>query len=138
MQLKIFTLTVLALSLTSVLSCSTIAHHHRQLVSAVHSESDETDPISGEWNVTFFVQGHNTPATFNLKLDGNEVTGTANSEHTGPGTVRDGKWEKNKLSFTLDFEKHESISITGTLQDAKLVGEFRTEGFVAKWEATRK
>lgn len=96
------------------------------------------DPISGEWEVTFFVHGSTTPATFTLKLEGDKVTGAANSVHTGPGTIRDGSWIDNKLSFTLDFKSHESIAINGTLQDGKLVGEFRTEGFVAKWEAKKK
>ena len=43
-----------------------------------------------------------------------------------------------KLSFTLDFEKHESIDVTGTLKDGKLAGEFHTEGFTDKWEAKKK
>jgi len=67
-----------------------------------------------------------------------KVTGTAESAHTGPGTVRDGSWANNKLSFTLDFKTHESIAITGTLKDGQLVGEFRTEGFVSNWEAKKK
>jgi hypothetical protein len=66
------------------------------------------------------------------------VTGTAESTHTGPGTVRDGSWISGKLSFTLDFKTHESIVITGKLQETKLVGEFTTEGFTSTWEATKK
>jgi len=103
------------------------------------SHADVTDDlITGEWTVSFFVNGHSTPATFVLKLDGDKVTGTANSDHTGQGTVRDGKFEKGKLSFTLDFQKHESIAINGELKGEKLAGEFRTEGFVANWEAVKK
>ena len=132
------TLAVLVVSLASTLSCSAIARHHEHFAHKTLSESVSDDPISGEWSVVFLLEGHHTPATFNLTLDGNKVTGTANSEHTGPGTVRDGKWEKNALTFTLDFKNHESIAITGSLENAKLAGEFRTEGFVAKWEATRK
>jgi hypothetical protein len=102
-----------------------------------HAEVTD-DPITGEWTVSFFVNGHSTPATFVLKLEGDKVTGTANSDHTGQGTVRDGKFEKGKLSFTLDFQKHESIAINGELKGEKLAGEFRTEGFVANWEAVKK
>jgi len=131
-------LALLAVSLVSVWSCSAIARHHDHLVHQVLSAPVSDDPISGEWNVVFLLEGHHTPATFNLTLDGTKVTGTANSEHTGPGTIRDGRWEKNILSFTLDFKKHESIAITGLLENGKLSGEFQTEGFVAKWEATRK
>lgn len=107
-------------------------HSHAQTLVA------QEDPISGTWEVSFFVHSQVTPATFVFKLDGAKVTGTANSDHTGPGTVREGTWENGKLNFTLDFQKHESVILNGTLQDSKLVGEFRTEGFVAKWEAKRK
>jgi hypothetical protein len=105
---------------------------------ATANEKMDADPISGEWSVSFFVQGTTTPATFKLKLEGNKVTGTAESAHTGSGTVRDGSWKENKLSFALDFPKHESIAITGHLEGDKLVGEFTTEGFTAKWEGTKK
>lgn len=97
-----------------------------------------SDPISGDWDVSFFVQGSTTPAIFKLKLDGDKVTGTAESHHTGPGTISKGSWSDNQLSFTLDFKSHESIVVTGALKDGKLSGEFRTEGFVAKWEAKKK
>jgi hypothetical protein len=117
-------------------ACSAAALHHE--VFAHESSRQDADPITGEWDVTFRVQDTKTPATFKLKLDGDKVFGTVYSEHTGAGTLRDGSWKENKLSFTIDFAKHESIAITGTLKDGMLVGEFRTEGFVEKWEAKRK
>lgn len=96
------------------------------------------DPISGAWDVTFHVEGYPpTPATMELKLDGHKVTGRISSEHTGPGKVTEGVWKGDTLSFIAVFESHESIALTGTLQDGMLVGEFKTEGFVAKWEAKR-
>ena len=105
---------------------------------AASSLVQKGDPISGEWNVTFFVHEMKTPATFKFKLDGTTLTGTAYSEHTGPGTIRDGKWVDGKMSFTLDFAKHESIVVKGTIAGGKLTGEFSTEGFTDKWEAVRK
>ena len=96
------------------------------------------DLISGDWDVLFKVGEHTSPASFKFKLDGDKVTGTAESAHTGPGTIRDGSWIDGKLSFTLDFKTHESIAITGKLQETKLVGEFTTEGFTSTWEATKK
>src|SRR5207247_2488820 len=63
--------------------------------------------------------------------------GTAASHHTGPGTLRDGSWKDNRLAFTLDFASHESIAVTGGLREGGLGGEFRTEGMVGQWEATR-
>ena len=135
----LFTLCSLILSIVLLSGCSAIAQHHDRLMAHHFSHAEAADdPISGEWNVSFFVNGHTTPASFALKLDGDKVTGTANSDHTGLGTIREGKFEKGKLSFALDFQKHESIAITGELKGDKLSGEFRTEGFVANWEATKK
>ncbi len=96
------------------------------------------DPISGEWAVTFHVREMVIPGTFTFILDGTKITGTGYSNHTGAGTIRDGKWVDGKLSLTLDFKKHESISVTSVLKDGKLAGEFTTEGFTDKWEATKK
>jgi hypothetical protein len=93
------------------------------------------DPISGSWDVMFYVEGHPTAATMELKLEGHRVTGKISSAHTGPGKVTDGSWADDTLAFTAVFEGHESIALTGSLQGGKLVGEFRTEGFTAKWEA---
>ena len=97
------------------------------------------DPISGTWAATFHVEGYPpTPVTFEFKLEGQKVTGTIKSEHTGPGRVTEGKWVNDTLSFTAVFENHESIVIWGHIEVDQLVGEFKTEGFVAKWEAKKQ
>lgn len=138
MRLKTFlSLILVALAAAIPLACSSAATLHNEIWRHEVWPKD-ADPISGEWEVSFYLQGTTTPATFKLKLDGDKVTGTAESAHTGSGTVRDGLWAENKLSFTLDFKSHESIVITGSLKDGKLAGEFRTEGFVEKWEAKKK
>src|SRR5437660_9193121 len=134
---SILTLVLLALTTTTPLACSSVDELHREVLRHDATKQD-SDPISGEWDVTFHVHNTTAPAIFKLKLEADKVTGTAYSDHTGPGTVRDGSWVNNKLSFTLDFKKHESIAITGALKDGKLVGEFRTEGFTEKWEAKKK
>jgi len=133
-------LTAVALMTVLASACSAIARHHAAFTSRDHTgpASLADDPISGEWSVSFFVHNSTTPGTFTLKLDGSKVIGTAYSDHTGEGTVRDGKWVDGKLSFILDFKKHESIEITGALKDGKLIGEFSTEGFTSKWEANKK
>lgn len=138
-------LTALTLATIFLSACSAMAKHHDELFSKEPARSttqpitnDRSDPISGEWDVSFFVHEKKTPATFKLKLEGTTITGTAHSDHTGEGTVRDGKWVDGKLSFTLDFKKHESIAITGAVKEGKLVGQFTTEGFTEKWEAVRK
>ena len=128
-------LTVLTLATIFLSACSAIAKHHDELF---RPANDQSDPISGEWDVSFFVHEKKTPATFTLKLEGTKITGTAYSDHTGAGTVREGKWVDGKLNFTLDFKKHESIAISGAVKEGKLVGQFTTEGFTEKWEAVRK
>ena len=97
-----------------------------------------SDPISGEWDGLFEAMGTTTPFALEFKLEDHKLTGKASSAHTGPGTISEGSWTDNKLSFTLEFAAHESIALTATLKDGKLVGEFRTEGFVSKWEAKKK
>ena len=96
------------------------------------------DAISGDWQVTFHVHEMTMPATFNFKAEGANVTGTVYSDHTGAGTIREGKYADGKLNFTVDFTKHESIVVKGTMTEGKLTGEFSTEGFTDKWEAVRK
>lgn len=131
--------TLLAIFLSAY---STLARHHEGLPThqprQLTSSPSQPDPISGAWDVSFFVNGKAHPSTFDLKLEGAKVTGTAFSDHTGPGTVRDGLWSEGKLRFTLDFKKHESIVVKGALKDGKLAGEFTTEGFTSNWEAKRK
>ena len=133
----ILSLVLLALATTAPLACSTADAFHREVFRPSATRQD-SDPISGEWDVTFLVQKTKTPATFKLKLNGDRVTGTVYSEHTGAGTLSDGSWKDQKLNFTVDFARHESIAISGTLKDGMLLGEFRTEGFSEKWEAKRK
>ena len=140
--MRIKTISILAVTpvlMIVVSACSVVARHHHEFTGVDRQAAAQTnDPLSGEWNVSFLVQGHTTPARFNFKLDGQAVTGTAYSEHTGAGTIRDGKYVDGKLSCVIDFTKHESIAIKGEFREAKLVGEFTTEGFTAKWEAVKK
>ena len=144
MSLKTFSV-LAAMIFTTILltACTAIAKHHAAFIGNERTTSalianNEADPISGEWTVSFFVGDTTTPATFNLKLAGAKVTGTVYSEHTGPGTVREGKWADGKLVLMLDFKNHESIAVDGVMKDGKLTGEFHTEGFTDKWEAKKK
>ena len=98
--------------------------------------SQPSGSIAGEWNITFMVQGQSVPGTLVLAAEGEKLTGTVETQHTGPGKLQDGKFAASKLSATCVFERHESIDLTGELQGEKLVGTFRTEGREGKWEAT--
>ena len=136
---------LLVLTLLAVVTSAypAIAGHHEGLANHQPAQQTpepkkETDPISGAWDASFSAQGTTIPATFDLKLEGAKVTGSVNSDYTGPGTVRDGSWADGKISFTMEFEKRESIAVNGTLKDGKLVGEFTTQGFTSSWEAVKK
>ena len=110
MKLKIFSVAIVGVLMSTLLSgCSTIAAHHRALFSSQPtrqtSVAQGADPITGEWTVTFHVDDTTMPATFKFKLEGTRVTGTAFSDHTGEGIIRDGKWLDGKLSFAADFRE---------------------------------
>ena len=96
-----------------------------------------SDSVSGTWDITFKMGEHTGEGTMTLKLDGDKVTGTVETAHTGPGTLSNGTYKDGKLSFTADFAKHESINFTGEINDGKIQGEFATEGMTGTWAATR-
>ena len=93
--------------------------------------------IAGEWNISFMVQGQTVPGTLVLAVEGETLTGTVETQHTGPGKLQGGKFAASKLSATCVFDRHESMALMGEVQGGKLVGTFRTEGREGKWEATR-
>lgn len=96
------------------------------------------DAISGDWNISFQVQGMEVGGTMTLKLEGAAVTGKVETEHTGPGTLRNGSFSDNKLSMRMEFASHEPIEATAVYKDGKLTGEFKTEGNTGTWIGTRK
>ena len=108
------------------------------LLAATLGSAGESDLISGEWEGTFEIGGGSAVVTLNFKLDGETLSGSGRSEHTGPGIISQGSMVGDQLKFTLNFEKHESIAIEGSLQAGQLTGEFRTEGMVGHWTARKK
>jgi hypothetical protein len=144
-QMRLKTLAGLALPALAVLvSVSVInAEHRRPLLSNNQAQptsiAQDADPLSGEWSARFYVGDNATPATFKFRLEGTKVTGTIYADHTGEGTIRDGKWLDGKLSFAADFKSHQPIVIQGILKDGKLAGEaHHPEGPTYKWEANKK
>jgi len=90
---------------------------------------------TGDWDVTCHIEGFTVPGKMSLKVQGEAVTGTVDTEHTGHGTIANGSWKDGKLSLTATFEKHESIVFSGTVKDGKIEGEFQTEGNTGQWTA---
>ncbi len=107
------------------------------LVLAASTTTTAADPISGRWAGKFDAMGQIVPFRMSLTLTGDKVTGTLDSEHTGHGVARDGVWKDGAFSLTMNFENHQSIGFTGKPTKDGLAGEFKTEGFTAKWEAVK-
>lgn len=95
------------------------------------------DPISGDWDGAADAGGMTIPFTLKLKLEGDKVTGSSSSDQ-GTATISNGKWDGNKLSFSLDTPQG-SISMSGVVKDGKIVGDFDFSGqMTGKWEAKKK
>ena len=97
-----------------------------------------SDNIKGDWTGVFSIVGHTADATMKFDVDGDKLTGTVFTEHTGLGTVTDGVVKGSKFKCTLKFEKHEAIVMTGEILNDKLAGTFTTEGNSGTWTASRK
>jgi hypothetical protein len=100
-------------------------------------EPMKMDAIDGNWEITFTIQSQTVSGQMMFHTEGEKLTGTLETSHTGHGTVQNGKWASNTLSATCVFEKHESIALSGKFDHGKLSGTFRTEGREGTWEAMR-
>ena len=99
--------------------------------------------VAGKWHAEFDTQIGMQKYTYEFKVDGDKVTGTAAFEReTGKGEValRDIKLDGDKISFVEPLQLDEgeiNITYTGTVagDEMKLtrqVGEFATEELVAR------
>jgi len=109
-----------------------------------HSAAPASPPITsnqsitGDWIIHFQAGHHSVSGNFRIQADGDRVSGTVETGHTGAGTIQNGKWSNQKLSATLVFEKHESVALEGELKsDGTLAGHYTTEGRTETWQAER-
>ncbi|HXG64224.1 MAG TPA: hypothetical protein VNO70_03895 [Blastocatellia bacterium] len=94
------------------------------------------DPISGEWDATADANGQTIPFVLKLKLDGEKVTGESVSDQ-GATQINNGAWKAEKLSFQLDTP-FGLITLTGTVKEGKMTGDYEVSGQTGKWEAKKK
>jgi len=95
------------------------------------------DEISGEWDAAADAQGQAFPFTLSLKVDGEKVTGSSDSQ-LGHSTVSSGVWKDGKLTLVLDSATG-PVGLVATLTDGKLVGDYDYAGQLqGKWVAIRK
>ena len=92
------------------------------------------DGVNGDWDATMHIVGYTVTGSMTFKADGETLTGSCFTEHTGKGTIT-GTVKDDNVTFTAKFEKHEDIDFTGTFKDGKLDGEFKTEGNTGQWSA---
>ena len=104
---------------------------------AALAQTAATDGIDGNWTVTFTVQGQTVSGQMAFHAQGEKLSGTVESAHTGRGTLSGGAWVHQKLSGICVFEQHDAIAVAGELRDGKLAGTFETEGMNGTWEAVR-
>jgi hypothetical protein len=93
--------------------------------------------LTGQWDATADANGQPFPFTLILKVDGEKVTGTSNSE-LGLSNISTGTWKDGKLVFVLESANGQ-IGMVATIVDGKLVGDFDLSGqLTGKWAAIKK
>jgi hypothetical protein len=97
------------------------------------------ESVTGDWVIHFQAGKQSVSGNLHLQAKGEQLTGTIETGHTGPGTIQDGKWSSQKLNATCVFAKHENVILEGALKsDGTLAGNYSTEGRTETWHAERK
>ena len=97
----------------------------------------KADAISGVWDAVLTTDDNTVQLALTLKLEGAKVTGSFESSHLGSGAINNGSWANNKLTITMETS-HAPLTLTGALQNDKLVGEWDAGHMQGKWEAKKK
>ena len=97
----------------------------------------KADAISGEWDAELITDDNTVQMTLKLKLEDNKVMGSFESSHLGSGAINNGSWANNKLTITMETS-HAPLTLTATLQNVKLTGEWDAGHMKGKWEAKKK
>jgi hypothetical protein len=95
--------------------------------------------VSGKWTASFDTQIGVQNYTYDFKVDGEKLTGTAKSQN-GESPILEGKVIGDQISFAenLDFQGQQiHITYAGTISGDEIklhrkVGEFAEEDLVAK------
>lgn len=104
---------------------------------AVELKKVVKDELSGEWDAAADVQGQAFPFTLSLKLDGEKVTGSSNSQ-LGNSQISTGTFKDGRLALVLDSGSG-PIGLVAALDGGKLIGDFDYAGQMqGKWVAVRK
>jgi len=95
------------------------------------------DEISGEWDGVADAQGQSVPFTLSLKLDGEKVTGSSNSQ-LGTANITSGVWKEGKLALAMETGNGQ-LTMVATIVEGKLSGDYDYAGQASgKWVAQKK
>jgi len=104
---------------------------------SIDLRSAVADPISGEWEAVADANGQPFPFALSLKVDGEKVTGSSNSQ-LGSSNISTGTWKDGKLAFVLEGGSGQ-IVMAAVIVDGKLSGDFDFAGQMSgKWVAQKK
>lgn len=95
--------------------------------------------LSGKWKASFDTQIGVQNYTYELKVDGEKVTGAAESEH-GKAAIEEGKISGDVVTFVenLEFQgnkirvEYKGVVAGDEIKFTRKVGDFATEELVAK------
>ena len=95
------------------------------------------EDISGEWDGVADAQGQAVPFTLTLKLDGEKVTGSSNSQ-LGTANITSGVWKDGKLAIAMETGNGQ-LTMVATIVEGKLSGDYDYAGQASgKWVAQKK
>jgi hypothetical protein len=93
--------------------------------------------LNGQWDGVADANGQPFPFLLDLKVEGENVTGTSSSQ-LGDSSVKAGSWKDGKLVFQLEGSNG-VISMSAVVVEGKLSGEFDYAGQLqGKWVAVKK
>lgn len=95
------------------------------------------DVVSGEWDAVADAQGQPFPFTLTLKVDGEKVTGSSNSQ-LGTSPITSGTWKDGKLAVVMEGGAGQ-IALMASMIEGKLSGDYDFAGQLSgKWVAIKK
>ena len=85
--------------------------------------------VTGTWKGSFDYNGTAVPLTFDMKADGDALTGTVSGLPTPKVDIKDGKIDGDKISFSVDLDfggMSFTLSYTGVVaaDQIKMTGDF--------------
>jgi hypothetical protein len=102
------------------------------------SAGTSADPITGQWDGVTGNSDMSVPFTMRLKLEGDKVTGDVSSDQGG-APLSTGTWKDGALIMSFELSGMGTVTMTGAIQEGKLVGSLDIAGQMQmQWAAVKK